>query len=101
MLIFQNKTRKARIALMGLHDEKRTMLISGQIDQARVAKCDEEIVKLSAEVLGENLKANRELLSNLNPEQVQLLATFPGKMKHRRRVKNDEDKDSEELRPIE
>jgi periplasmic protein CpxP/Spy len=76
---FQGKTRKARSALMGLHDEKRTMLISGKIDQAKLAKLDEEITKLASEVMGEELKMKREELSKLTPEQASLLADFMGK----------------------
>ena len=79
MLIFRDKTRKARSALMGLHDEKRTMLISGKIDQAKLAKLDEEITKLASEVMGEELKMKREQLSKLTPEQASLLADFMGK----------------------
>ena len=76
---FQNKTRKPRTALMGLHDEKRTMFISGKIDQAKLTKLDEEITQLSAEVMGEDLKMQRDQLSKLTPEQVSLLAAFSGK----------------------
>jgi Spy/CpxP family protein refolding chaperone len=76
---FQGKTRKARTALMGLHDEKKTMLISGKIDQAKLAKLDEETTKLALEVMGEELKMKREELSKLTPEQVNLLADFLAK----------------------
>lgn len=76
---FQNRTRKARTALMGLHDEKKNMLISGKIDQAKLAKWDEEITKLASEVMGEDLKMKREHFSKLTPEQVNLLADFLGK----------------------
>lgn len=76
---FQGKTRKARNALMGLHDEKKTMLISGKIDQAKLAKLDEEIAKLASEVMGEELKMKREHLSKLTPDQVNVLADFLGK----------------------
>jgi len=76
----QNKTRKARSALMGLRDEKRTMMISGKIDQAKLAKCDEEIVKFAAEIMDEELKTARESLSSLTPEQVERLANFLSKM---------------------
>ncbi|MBI4962111.1 MAG: periplasmic heavy metal sensor [Desulfomonile tiedjei] len=72
----QDKTRKARNALMGLHDEKKTMLISGKIDQAKLAKLDEETTKLASEVMAEELKMKREQLSKLTPEQVNLLADF-------------------------
>ncbi len=74
---FQDKTRKARIALMTLDDEKKTMLISGKIDQAKLAKLDEDTVKLRAEVMGEELKLKRDNLSMLTPEQLEILASPP------------------------
>jgi hypothetical protein len=77
---FQDKTRKARTALMGLHDEKKAMLISGKIDQAKLAKCDEEITKLASEVMAVDLKMKREQFSKLTAEQMNLLANFLGKM---------------------
>jgi Spy/CpxP family protein refolding chaperone len=86
---FKNKTREARIALMGLHDEKRTMLISGTIDQAKLAKCDEEITKLTAEVMTERLKMDREQLAGLTQEQIDRLADFPCKMEKPRRPKKE------------
>jgi Spy/CpxP family protein refolding chaperone len=76
---FQDRTRKARNALMALHDEKRIMLISGKIDQAKLAKLDEDSTKLASEVMAEDLKMKREQLSKLTPEQVNLLADFFGK----------------------
>lgn len=79
---FQNKTRKARTTLMALHDEKHTMLMSGKIDQAKLAGCDEEIVKLAGEVMGEDLKMNRETLAMLTPEQVEMMAQLPGRRGH-------------------
>jgi periplasmic protein CpxP/Spy len=75
----QNKTRKARIALMALHDEKRTMLISGKVDQARLAKLDEDTTQLASEVMAEDLKMKRDQLSKLTPEQVDRLAEFLAK----------------------
>ena len=75
----KDRTRKARTALMGLRDEKKTMLISGKIDHARLTKCDEDIVKLASEVMAEDLKMKREQFSKLTPEQVNLLADFFGK----------------------
>jgi periplasmic protein CpxP/Spy len=76
---FQNKTRKARTALMGLHDEKSTMLMSGKIDQAKLAKLDEETTQLAAEVMGEELKVKREHLAKLTPEQLDQLRDAFGK----------------------
>ena len=77
---FLDKTRKARTALMGLHDEKKAVLISGKIDQARLAKYDEEITKLASEVMAVDLKTKREQLSRLTQEQANILANFLGKM---------------------
>jgi periplasmic protein CpxP/Spy len=78
---FRDRTRKARNALMGLHDEKETMVISGKIDQARLAKLDEEVTKLASEVMREGLKMKREGLSKLTPEQVDRLSDFLSKRK--------------------
>jgi Spy/CpxP family protein refolding chaperone len=78
---FQDRTRKARNALMGLRDEKKTMLISGKIDQARLAKLDEEAAKLASQVMSEELKMKREHLSSLTPEQADRLADFLSKKK--------------------
>lgn len=78
---FRDKTRKARNALMTLRDEKETMLISGKIDQARLAKLDEEKTKLASEVMAEDLRMKREQLSKLTPEQINLLADFLSKKK--------------------
>jgi Spy/CpxP family protein refolding chaperone len=78
---FKDKTRKARNALMGLRDEKETMLISGKIDQAKLAKLDEETTKLASEVMAEQLKMKREHLSKLTPEQVDRLSDFLSKRK--------------------
>lgn len=85
---FKDRTRKARKALMGLHDEKETMVISGKIDQSKLAKLDEETTKLASEVMGEELKMKREYLSKLTPEQVERLAEFLSKRKipHRRKM---------------
>jgi periplasmic protein CpxP/Spy len=76
----RNKTRKARNALMGLRDQKKTMLISGKIDQAKLAKLDEETTKLASELMGEELKIKRESLSMLTPDQIERLADFLGKL---------------------
>jgi protein CpxP len=73
---FLDKTRKARNALRGLRDEKKTMLISGKIDQAKLAKLDDEITTLASNVTGEDLKMKREQLSILKPEQVDRFAKF-------------------------
>jgi Spy/CpxP family protein refolding chaperone len=76
---FKEKTRKARNALMAVRDEKETMLLSGKIDQAKLAKLDEETTKLASEVLTEHLKIKREQLSKLTPEQLERLPLCLGK----------------------
>ena len=76
---FQDKTRKARTALMALRDEKEAMLVSGRIDEAKLAKLDEGLVKLASEVMGEHLKMEREHLLDLTPDQLNLLADFIAK----------------------
>jgi len=78
---FQDRTRKARNALLGLRDEKETMLISGKIDQAKLAKLDEDATKLASEVMAEELKMKREQLSKLTPEQMERLSDFLTKRK--------------------
>lgn len=76
---FQEKTSKARTALMRLRDEKETMLLSGKVDQAKLEKLDEETAKLASEVLVEHLRMKREQFSKLTPEQVERLPACLGK----------------------
>lgn len=76
---FENKSRKARMALLGLHDEKRTMLLSGKIDHGELAKLDEQITELASEVMTEDLKMHRDLLLKLTPEQIDRIAIFSDK----------------------
>jgi Spy/CpxP family protein refolding chaperone len=78
---FKDRTRKARTALTELRDEKETLMLSGKIDQAKLAKLDEETTKLVSEVMAEELKMKREQLSKLTPEQVERLAEFLSKRK--------------------
>jgi Spy/CpxP family protein refolding chaperone len=76
---FENNSREARIILMGLHDEKRTMLMSGKIDQAKLEKMDEYTAKLASEVMTKELKMKRDLLSKLTPDQIDRMAIFSDK----------------------
>jgi len=71
---FSDRTRKARTDLMALKDEKRTMLMSGKIDQQKLAQLDDQIVKLRANVMSERLKMKRDRLAILTPEQIEKLA---------------------------
>ena len=86
----RNKTRKARTGLMGLEDEKRTLIMSGKIDKDALSKLDEQIVKFSTEIMGEELKMNREILSLLTPKQMEILVPFPGRMGPGKRPKKKE-----------
>lgn len=76
---FQDRTRKARTSIDSLRDEKQTMILAGKIDQDKLAKIDEEMLKFRTEVLKEQLKLRRDWLAMLNPEQLDRLADFMSK----------------------
>lgn len=69
-----DKTRKSRVGLFSLMDEKKTMMLSGKFDQDKMAKLDDEIVKVRGEMLKEKLKLERDRLALLNQEQMDRLA---------------------------
>lgn len=73
---FQDRTRKARTDLMGLKDEKKTMLLSGKIDQQKLGQIDDQVVKLASEVMKEKLKLRRDRLALLTPEQIGRIADW-------------------------
>ena len=73
---FKDKTRKARTDLMALKDEKQTMLISGKVDQQKLAQIDDQIVKLRGDVMREALKLQRDRLALMTPEQMEKLAQW-------------------------
>jgi protein CpxP len=73
---FQDRTRKARTDLMSSMDEKKTMVLSGKIDQAKLAQIDEQIVKLRGDVMRERLKMKRDRLGLLTPEQIGRIADW-------------------------
>jgi Spy/CpxP family protein refolding chaperone len=70
---YQDRTRKARMSLLSLKDEKHTMLMMGNADQKKLAQMDDQIVKLVSEVLTERLKMRRDRLALLTPEQLDRL----------------------------
>ena len=86
---FENNTRKARTELWALRDEKKTMMLSGKIDEAKLASMDDQIVKLVSKVLKAKLKLRRDVLAQLTPEQLGKVADgtagrmFRHKMMHR------------------
>ncbi|MBI4962390.1 MAG: periplasmic heavy metal sensor [Desulfomonile tiedjei] len=71
---FSDRTRKARTELLSLKDEKRTMLMSGKVDQQKLAQLDDQIVKLKSDVMRERLKMKRDRLAILTPDQIEKLA---------------------------
>ncbi len=73
---FQDRTRKTRTDLMSLRDEKKTMFLSGKIDQQKLAQIDDQIVKLVSDVLRERLKLRRDRLALLTPEQIGPIADW-------------------------
>ncbi len=82
---FRDQTRKTRMGLLSLRDEKKTMMLSGKVDQTKLAQMDDQIVKLVSDVLKEKLKLRRDILAQLTPEQLGRIADWKaGKMFHRR-----------------
>jgi Spy/CpxP family protein refolding chaperone len=80
---FSDRTRKARTELMGLKDEKKTMLLSGKIDQQKLAQIDDQLVKVKTDLLKEKLKFKRERLALLNPQQLDKVADWMAEMSFR------------------
>lgn len=84
---FKDRTRKSRMELMALRDEKKTMMLSGKIDQAKLAQIDDQIVKLVSEVLRERLKLRRDRLALLTPEQIERIAAWTAEKDFRAKMK--------------
>jgi protein CpxP len=89
---FKDRTRKTRMELWSLKDEKRTMLLSGKIDQQKLAQIDDQLVKVKTDLMKERLKFRRDRLGLLTPEQINKVADLMaarafrakfGKMHHR------------------
>jgi Spy/CpxP family protein refolding chaperone len=83
---FRDRTRKARMELMSFMDEKRTMMLSGKIDQAKLAQIDEQIVKLRSDVMRERLKLRRDRLGLLTQEQIGRIADWKAEKAFRSRI---------------
>ena len=73
---FKDRTRKARMELRSLKDEKQTMLLSGKVDPQKLAQMDDQTVKLVSDVLRERLKLRRDRLALLTPEQIGRIADW-------------------------
>ncbi len=80
---FSDRTRKARTELMGLKDEKKTILLSGKIDQQKLAQIDDQLVKVKTDLLKEKLKFRRERLALLTPQQLDKVADWMAEMSFR------------------
>lgn len=88
---FKDRTRKTRMELWSLKDEKHTMLLSGKVDQQKLAQMDDQLVKLKTDLMKERLKLKRDRLGLLTPDQISKVADMMaakafrgkfGKMRH-------------------
>ena len=84
---FQNRTRKTRMELDSLKDEKNTMLLSGKVDQQKLAQIDDKIVNLVSDVMRERLKLRRDRLAFLTPEQIGRVADWQAEKEFRSKLK--------------
>lgn len=73
---FLDRTRKTRMDLRSLRDEKKTLLLSGKIDQQKLAQIDDQVVKLVSDLLREKLKLRRDRLALMTPEQIGRIADW-------------------------
>jgi periplasmic protein CpxP/Spy len=73
---YRDRTRKARTDLASLMDEKKTMMLSGKIDQQKLAQMDDQVVKLRSDLMREKLKLRRDRLALLTPEQIGHIADW-------------------------
>ena len=73
---FLDRTRKTRMDLRTLKDEKKTMLLSGNIDEQKLAQIDDQVVKLVSDLIKEKLKLRRDRLALMTPEQLGRIADW-------------------------
>jgi Spy/CpxP family protein refolding chaperone len=83
---YRDRTRKARMDLASFRDEKKTMMLSGKIDQQKLAQIDDQIVKLRGDLMRERLKLRRDRLSLLTPEQIGRLVDWQAERGFRARM---------------
>ncbi len=84
---FLDRTRKTRMDLKSLKDEKKTMLLSGKIDQQKLAQIDDQVVKLVGDLLKEKLKLRRDRLAALTPEQIGRIADWQAEKAFRSKLR--------------
>jgi len=70
---FRDRTGLARSNLASVIDKKKEMILSGKIDQDKLAEMDDRIATLRSDLYRERLKLIRDRLSLLNSEQLQKL----------------------------
>ncbi len=83
---FRDRTRKTRMDLRSLKDEKQTMLLSGKIDQQKLVQIDDQVVKLVSDLLREKLKLRRDRLALLTPEQIGRIADWQAEKAFRHKM---------------
>jgi periplasmic protein CpxP/Spy len=83
---YRDRTRKARTDLASLRDEKKTMILSGKIDQQKLSQIDDQIVNLRSDLMREKLKLRRDRLALLTPEQIGRLADWQAERGFRARM---------------
>ncbi len=83
---FKDRTRKARTDLASLRDEKKTMMLSGKIDQQKLTQIDDQIVKLRSDIMRESLKMWRDRLALLTPEQIGRISDWQAEKGFRSRM---------------
>lgn len=83
---FKDRTRKTRMDLRSLKDEKKTMLLSGKIDQQKLTQMDDQTVKLVSDLLKEKLKLRRDRLALMTPEQIGRIADWQAEKAFRSRM---------------
>ncbi len=83
---FKARTRKTRMDLKSLRDEKQTMLLSGKIDQQKLAQIDDQIAKLIGDMTKDRLKLQRDRLALLTPEQINKIADWRAEKAFRQKM---------------
>jgi Spy/CpxP family protein refolding chaperone len=83
---FRDRTRKTRMELKSLRDEKKTMLLSGKIDQQKLAQIDDKVVTLVSDLLKERLKLRRDRLALMTPEQIDRIADWQAQKEFRSKM---------------
>ncbi len=84
---FKDRTRNIRMELWSLRDQKKTMLLSGKIDQQKLAQIDDQVVKLASDLLREKLKLRRDRFAALTPKQIGRIADWQAEKAFRAKMR--------------